>query len=89
MNGVMNKSLDALSCLGFTVRPSTVTGVGSHLAAVLAGMKEARIVLTKLDIVSISFFQLITRVYHTTIVKILCYQHACNYKWMSDHLFAT
>lgn len=36
------------------------TGVGSHLAAALVGMKQARILLTKLDIVSISFFQLIT-----------------------------
>lgn len=37
-----------------------LTGVGSHLAAALAGMKEARVLLTKLDIVSILFFQLIT-----------------------------
>lgn len=52
----MNRCLDVLSCLDLILQPLTVTGVGSHLAAALAGMKEARIVLTKLDTVSISHF---------------------------------
>lgn len=53
----MNRYLDVISLLDviFFFLPLTVTGAGSSLAAALAGMKEARIVLTRLDIVRIYF----------------------------------